>query len=150
MKRGTIASEHWQLYRLCEWAGFDRRLLLRRSIALVTPLMLLATAPGFTQQAADDCHPRIGSICGLGGATLVLPHPPIYPSEAARNRIEGWVDLEVLVDVDGRVLDVVVVASNPPGVFEEVAMAAARRWIFAGSDSSDTYVVRPRIRFELL
>jgi TonB family protein len=148
MKRRTIASEHGQLYRLCERASFYCRLVPPRTIASVISLMLLATAPGFTQQPADDCHPRVGSICGLGGATLVLPYPPAYPSEAARNRIEGWVDLEVLVDIDGRVLDVVVVASNPPGVFEEVAMTAAKRWIF-GSDSSETYVVRPRIRFDL-
>jgi periplasmic protein TonB len=80
----------------------------------------------------------------------VRPHAPIYPAAAARNRIQGWVDLEVFVDTDGQVLDVVVIASDPPGVFEEVAMAAARRWVFAASDESDTYVVRPRIRFELI
>ena len=113
-------------------------------------LMLLATSSGFAQQPADDCDPRVGSICGLGGAILVIPYAPVYPAKAARSQTEGWVDLEVLVSMDGRVLDIIVVASDPPGVFEEEAMAAAKRWIFAASESSETYVVSPRVRFEFL
>lgn len=56
--------------------------------------------------------------------------PPTYPAEAARQRIGGKVMLLVSVAADGSVADVQVEEATPPGVFEAVAVEAARQWKF--------------------
>lgn len=53
--------------------------------------------------------------------------PPPYPVDAARRRIEGTVVLRVLVDVDGRPLDVLVHASSGHRALDD----AARKFVLA-------------------
>jgi protein TonB len=55
---------------------------------------------------------------------------PQYPREAARARINGWVQLEVLVNADGTVRSAKVVEAQPKGLFEATAVAAVMRWKF--------------------
>ncbi len=55
---------------------------------------------------------------------------PSYPPAARKNRTEGFVRVRLRVDAGGRVLDAVVVESEPPGVFDQVALDAARRYRF--------------------
>lgn len=55
---------------------------------------------------------------------------PVYPPEASRRRIEGWVELSFTIDTDGKVTDVQVVRSQPPRVFDREAVAAMRQWTF--------------------
>ncbi len=56
--------------------------------------------------------------------------PPKYPADALAKRIEGRVDLEVLVGTDGRPKEVRVVKSTPEGVFDAMTVEAARKWRF--------------------
>jgi len=51
-----------------------------------------------------------------------------YPATAVRRGIEGWVDLEYVVDREGRTRDVRVVDASPSGVFEEAALAAVTQY----------------------
>lgn len=53
---------------------------------------------------------------------------PAYPEVARAQGIEGYVELEYDVSVDGRVEDVQVVAAEPEGVFEDAAVEAIRKW----------------------
>ena len=55
--------------------------------------------------------------------------PPIYPPAMRRYRIQGRVEFEFVVDVDGRVLNPVIVASENPA-FDEPALTALRQWTF--------------------
>ena len=55
---------------------------------------------------------------------------PVYPVTAQRDGVEGYVIVRLSVDVNGRVSDVVVVDSEPIGVFERSAREAARRFDF--------------------
>ncbi len=55
---------------------------------------------------------------------------PIYPRAAQRNGIEGYVILRLKIDENGRVKNVLVVDSEPIGVFERSARDAARRFEF--------------------
>jgi bla regulator protein BlaR1 len=69
-----------------------------------------------------------------------LPEPersvmPAYPRSARFDRIEGWARLAYRVDGDGRVRDVEVVESQPPGVFDAVSIRALQRWRFAPAAS---------------
>lgn len=57
--------------------------------------------------------------------------PPAYPRDAARRRLEGTVMLQVLVDVDGRPLDVLVHASSGHRSLDEAARKhVLKRWTF--------------------
>ncbi|MEO0813310.1 MAG: TonB family protein, partial [Myxococcota bacterium] len=70
-----------------------------------------------------------------GSATQSVDEParpirrpaPTYPAEARRKRIEGFVRVRLRVDGEGRVSDVLVVEAEPPGVFDAVAVTAARQ-----------------------
>lgn len=53
-----------------------------------------------------------------------------YPLTARRRGIEGWVDLQLVVDRDGLARDVEVVAAEPLGIFDAAAVAAVQRYRF--------------------
>jgi len=52
--------------------------------------------------------------------------PPRYPAEARKERIQGTVILETLIDKQGRVGDIHVLRSVPG--LDEAAMEAVRQW----------------------
>lgn len=56
--------------------------------------------------------------------------PPQYPYQAARRGTEGWVRVSFRVTETGTVEDVVVLESEPPGVFDQAATRAVYRWRF--------------------
>ena len=55
---------------------------------------------------------------------------PQYPREAARARIGGWVQLEVMVNADGSVRSARVLDAKPKGLFDAAAVTAVLRWKF--------------------
>ena len=55
---------------------------------------------------------------------------PAYPAAARARNLEGSVTLALLVDEGGQVGDVQVLSSDPPGVFDQAALAAVRTWTF--------------------
>jgi protein TonB len=55
---------------------------------------------------------------------------PEYPRQALANELSGNVRVTYTVGTDGRVKDAAITASTPPGVFDEAALAAVRRWRF--------------------
>ena len=55
---------------------------------------------------------------------------PEYPPQARERGIEGWVDLQFVVNTDGTVGEAQVVAAQPADVFEQSALEAVRHWRF--------------------
>ncbi len=55
---------------------------------------------------------------------------PVYPADALRNHVEGWVELSFTVTETGSVRDVEVVDSQPHGVFDAAATEAVEGWRF--------------------
>jgi periplasmic protein TonB len=55
---------------------------------------------------------------------------PQYPREALMRGIEGWVQLRITINPDGSVSDPVVIAAEPPRIFNREAMRAILRWKF--------------------
>ena len=53
---------------------------------------------------------------------------PVYPPQAMRDRVEGWVLLEFTITETGSVRDIVVVDSQPSGVFDAAAAEALADW----------------------
>lgn len=88
----------------------------------------------------------IGSGTGQGGVAVDrMPVPvrtvkPRYPMSARRMGQSGQVLLRIHVDQDGAVREVTVVQAEPPGVFENAAMDAVRKWHFTPALSRGTAV----------
>jgi TonB family protein len=66
---------------------------------------------------------------GISGGTLVHSVPPIYPDSARRQKIEGEVVLEGVVDVNGTLHDLSLVRGDP--VLAGAAKQAVTQWRYA-------------------
>lgn len=53
---------------------------------------------------------------------------PVYPPSALNKGIEGWVEMDFTVTVDGRVKDIELRDAQPQGVFEQAARTAVAQW----------------------
>ena len=83
---------------------------------------------------------------------VTSPPVPVYPIEAARNRKEGWVEVEFTVGADGAVTNAHVTGSQPARIFDREAVAAVQRAKFEpkvvnGSPVAAT--LKRRIEFKL-
>lgn len=80
--------------------------------------------------------PSSGSGAGQGGVAVDrMPVPvrkikPRYPMAARRTGQTGQVLLRLYVDQEGAVREVQVVRAEPPGVFDDAATEAVRKWRF--------------------
>jgi TonB family protein len=114
--------------------------------------------PKITVAAAVPAMPRATNIRERLGAVLVPPAveptaataPPMpvalqrvqpeYPVREKIRGVTGKVDLQFGIDSDGSVRDVSVVESSPEHVFDNVAVAALKRWRFsAPADPGQRY-----------
>jgi TonB family protein len=78
--------------------------------------------------------------------------PPVYPREAERLGIKGWVDVEFTIAPDGTTQDVVVRNAQPQSTFDQAAIDAVKRWRFEPVVRDGAAVPQRaamRIRFEL-
>lgn len=96
-----------------------------------------------------------GSGIGMGGGDYlpIAQIAPPYPRNALVQGIEGWVQVEFTIGTEGQVKNPRVVRSAPPGVFEEAALGAVKRFRFrprtVGSTPVEVHGVQNRIRFRL-
>ena len=91
------------------------------------------TADGYAELARLERGVPLSAPCGIAFPNTKRLAPllrvrPRYPAQAAKHRIEGWVDLSFTVTPDGEVSDIVVVDSRPARVFDSSAARALRRW----------------------
>jgi len=78
--------------------------------------------------------------------------PPVYPRDAERQKLSGWVDVEFTVAPDGSTQDLVVRGAEPQRTFDQAAIDAVKRWRFEPIMRDGTAVAQRaalRIRFEL-
>lgn len=78
--------------------------------------------------------------------------PPVYPNRAIARGTEGWVDLQFVVDTEGRPRDVAVVGAEPADLFDEAAVAAAEQYVFVPVEIDGRVyerLVELRVRFAL-
>lgn len=79
--------------------------------------------------------------------------PPLdYPSYARSRSIEGHVLLNMLIGTSGEVEQVKLINAVPEGVFDQVAMASAREWLFDSAQYEGKNVkvwVQQKISFSL-
>jgi len=94
---------------------------------------LAAPEPAPAPEPATAVQPDFPEY--IGGSAIVardleaLATPePIYPPQAFRDRVEGWVEVEFTVNERGTTGDIVVVAGEPQGVFDAAATEAVAAW----------------------
>ncbi len=71
-----------------------------------------------------------GGMGGLREAIPLVRISPLYPPKALSRKIEGRVKIEFTVSEDGTVINPIVVASKPRGIFNRAALRAIRKWKF--------------------
>ncbi len=74
---------------------------------------------------------------------------PKYPVAAARDGLEGWVQLRFSVDVTGAVTDIEVIAAQPQRVFEQEAIRALKRWKYQPSTLDGATAKRTGLQVQL-
>lgn len=78
--------------------------------------------------------------------------PPEYPQNALAQHISGVVTLAFTVDAHGQTRDIHVTEASPPGVFDQAASNAVKRWRYTPALVNGSPVEVPmstRMRFEL-
>ncbi|MFO0688773.1 MAG: energy transducer TonB [Myxococcota bacterium] len=70
----------------------------------------------------------LGVMTADGEAVPLVRVPPQYPERAQQRGIEGRVLVQFTITKSGSVRDPKVVASEPPGVFDQAAVKAVLQW----------------------
>ena len=78
--------------------------------------------------AAQDEAQRASSYVSASSMTRTRYVPPQFPLDARQRGIDGWVDLQFVVNTDGSVGDLAIVGAQPVGIFEQAALDAVRHW----------------------
>jgi periplasmic protein TonB len=78
--------------------------------------------------------------------------PAVYPAELLQRAVEGWVELELVVDRNGRPRDVVVKQAQPAGRFDAAAVTAVQQYRFVPFEQDGRVYERRlsmRVRFKV-
>lgn len=103
----------------------------RRALGIVL-VSTLACGFGFAAWAAQPPEPAAAQAAppATRDAASARTPPPKYPAYAVEHNLDGLVVLIVDIAPDGSVTDAVVERSEPAGMFDAEALAAARQWKF--------------------
>lgn len=117
-----------------------------------------APAPAPATAATSAAPPPASAAAPAAGsgesraAKLITRVNPVYPSDAARNRQEGWVEVAFTVSAAGKVKDAEVVSATPPRIFNASALRAVQGWTFQPrleNGKPAEQAIRTRIEFKL-
>ncbi len=107
--------------------------------------------------SADMLKPKIRGGPQLGPPTTtdapaipLVRVEPQYPPNAARKGIQGWVRMRFDISPEGKVVNPVVVAASPPGVFDTYALRAIKKWKYRPKIVKGSAVARRGVQVKLL
>jgi TonB family protein len=121
-------------------AGFEASLRLRE----LGRLQRRGKTPEELRQQAEQA--RETSLYGHQPRERQIP---VYPPLARAAGVEGVATVDFAISRAGGVTDLVVIESEPPFVFDGVALAAMRGWLYSPSDSDDPRRATVRFPFVL-
>ena len=113
---------------------------------------LAATKTLQTQLAATQQRNVASQVVQAKTLKRVREVPPVYPREAERQNISGWVDVEFTIAPDGSTQELVVRNAEPQRMFDQAAIDAVKRWRFEPVKRDGAAVAQRaavRIRFEV-
>jgi protein TonB len=99
--------------------------------AAIAPADTQATSAS-TPVAANGSEDSARAGGAVSAAQLPRLSAPaaVYPEQALEALVSGWVEMEFLIQRDGSVRDIQVVAAQPTGTFNAAAQSTLRRWRF--------------------
>ena len=107
------------------------------------PPIALSAAPAAEPQSAAAAEPaREPELSRL------LAVEPQYPPSAVSKGVEGFVEVSFTVTELGRVENALVTAAEPPGVFEQAALAAISRWRYGAEEGRQAVGLSHRFDFK--
>jgi TonB family protein len=154
-------AETWEAFRPAAVAHVQAAIDRGEWAAADTQLALLARAPDGPAAAAPlqaELAARrlqqsyLATPAPASVLTLVSAAPAVYPPLALERQIQGWVDLEFVVDRDGRPRNLLVREASPPGRFDAAALAAVEQYRYAPFEQDGRVyerLIRLRVRFQL-
>jgi protein TonB len=104
------------------------------------------------QTPAAEPQPQAAQTAVNTDAVMTKYVPPRFPTQAQRNRTEGWVIVGYTVDTEGNVTNATVVDAQPRHMFDREAINAVERWKFKPATRNGTPVeakLQRRIEFKL-
>jgi len=150
------------------WADPKKERPAETKPKLQPPPPKVTAAPKTTvlsEPVAGDMFPTVGPapeiLINTGTGLPMLQQPPNsepspivrinpkYPVIAARDGIEGWVQLRFSVDATGSVTDIEVIAAQPQRVFEQEAIRALKRWKYQPSTLDGAVATRTGLQVQL-
>jgi periplasmic protein TonB len=120
--------------------------------SLSTELVAVNSSTRATPEIAAPIKAQSVRSSSVIAARAIRTTAPVFPAEARRRKVQGWVDLELELDTKGQVVKATVTASEPTRIFDVEARRAALRWQFTPKLVDDTptaSTVRRRINFNL-
>lgn len=88
----------------------------------------------------------LGIMTADGEAVPLVRVPPQYPERAQQRGIEGRVLVQFTITKSGSVRDPKVIASEPPGVFDQAAMKAVLQWKYNPKIVNGKAVEQPGVK----
>lgn len=119
--------------------------------AAVAPVVA-APAPAPAPPVETRPAPAPAATGATSDVAVLSASPAAYPPQAARNRAEGWVEVEFTVTAEGVVANARVLRSDPPRVFDREALRSIEKSTFRARIENGVPVsatVRRRIEFKL-
>ena len=132
-----------------DWAAAER---LLAGVAQVPDGAAVAARFAADLEAWRLQETYLASPAPAGEMQLQSAPLPVYPPEAVERGLEGWVELEYVVDRTGQTRDVRVTQASPPGRFDAAAVEAVQQYRYVPFERDGrTYErrLRLRIRFEI-
>ena len=132
-----------------DWATADTQL----AGLVQAPAGAIAAQPLAAELAARRLQATyLATAAQTSVMTLQSSVRPVYPPELLARSVEGWVDLELIVDRNGVPRDVTVRQSSPPNRFDEAAVEAVRQYRYVPFERDGrTYErrLKMRMRFQV-
>jgi TonB family protein len=150
-------AEAWDAFRQAAVLAIRNAIVTHEWARVDADLEALARAPGGAILAAPlaaELAARRQQETYLARAappselTLQSSAPVVYPAEALQLGLEGWVDVDLIVDFNGQPRSVTVVDASPPGRFDAAAVAAVQQYRYVPFER-DGRVYERRLRFRL-
>ncbi len=117
------------------------------------PSAIDLTAPITTEGLQIDNSRATTATANDRELTAIRENALSYPQMARRKRLEGWVTFNYMVNKEGKVLDIEIVESSPPRVFDRVVLKEVSKWRYLPrlekGQAVATRVVERKYVFEL-